>query len=175
MRNRHALAVTVLAGLALLLIMIMAKPPPARAQQPAPAQPRQFGADYDGLNAAQRALVDDIYRRIDDILGRTLDPKDAYKKTPLSLRTTFDAVTNALLNSALTDRETGEPLGRPIDLIDHLEAVAGQAKGRPGDFGRYFASALQVRVRAGETAVLYLGWTKEDGAWRIFSFKVIEP
>jgi len=122
---------TVLAGLAVVLVVATARL--AGDQAPAPAQPRQFGADYDGLNEAQRALVNDIYRRIGAIAGETLDPKEAYDRTPLSVRTTFDAVTNALLSSALTDRNTGEALGRPIDLIDHLETVAGQKKGAPGD------------------------------------------
>jgi len=126
MSVRKTVGVAALVGPALLAVGLV-----VGAQTP--AQPRQFGADYDGLTEVQRALVDDIYRRVGVIIGQTLDPKDAYDRTPQSLRTTFDAVTNALAASSLTDRDTGEALGRPIDLVDHLETVAGQKPGMPGD------------------------------------------
>jgi len=46
----------------------------------------------------------------------------------------------------------------------------------PGQaYGRYYASALQFVPRAGETAVLYLGWVRDGGRWRIFAYRIITP
>lgn len=129
MRTMMCRAALVGVGVALAMAGLSA----VAAQQQPPTQPGQFGADYNDLNDAQRALVDGIYQRIGQIVGKTLDPREAYNRTPLSTRTTFDAVTNALASSTLTDRDSGESLGRPIDLIDHLETVAGQVKGASGD------------------------------------------
>jgi hypothetical protein len=50
----------------------------------------------------------------------------------LSERTTFDAVTNALMSTELT-AENGEDLGVALDLIASIERVAGQYSGRGGD------------------------------------------
>ena len=51
---------------------------------------------------------------------------------PLSVRTTFDAVTNALENNKLTD-EDGLSLGTALDLIEHVDWVSGRVKGASGD------------------------------------------
>ena len=41
-------------------------------------------------------------------------------------------------------------------------------------YGRHFASVLQFETRGGQGgAILGLGWTREDGAWRIVSFDVV--
>ena len=50
-------------------------------------------------------------------------------------------------------------------------STEGEKKG----FGRYNVSALQVETYTGEPAVLYLGWTKEDGDWKVFAYKVVDP
>lgn len=52
---------------------------------------------------------------------------------------------------------------------------ARAAKGEDKSYGRYFVSAFQFRTRAGEPASLYLGWEKEEDAWRIFAFKIEKP
>ena len=46
---------------------------------------------------------------------------------------------------------------------------------RTPSYGRYYVSALRIETVAGETVALLLGWTKEDGAWRIYAYKVAAP
>ncbi len=103
------------------------------AQERPVEQPRTFGATYDELTDAQRVLLDGFFQRAGGILGVTMDPRERYDAAPLSSRSTFGAVTHALLGSSLTDRRSGQPLGRTIDLIDYVEGVRGQVTGAPGD------------------------------------------
>jgi len=108
------------------------------AQQPAAPgatsdRSGSFGQSYGDLSSEQRALIDGLFQRAGAILGVKLDPHQRYDSAPLSSRTTFDAVSNALLASTLTDRTSGQPLGRTIDLIDHIESVRGQTDGATSD------------------------------------------
>jgi hypothetical protein len=64
--------------------------------------------------------------------GRQLTAEEHFETQAISERTTYDAVTHALLNSPLTD-EGGLSLGRAFDLLAGLERVAGQYYGRSGD------------------------------------------
>src|SRR5688572_30397944 len=109
---------------------------------------RTFGASYDDLNPEQRTLVDGLFQRAGAILGSTLDPRQRYNNAPLSSRTTFDAVTHALLRSVLTDRDSREPLGRTFELIDLVEAVRGQIDGTPGDHQFRLYVTLKTGARA---------------------------
>ena len=78
-------------------------------------------------------LLDGFFRRAGAILGVTIDPRQRYDGAPLSSRSTFSAVTHALTASTLTDRRSGQSLGRTIDIIDYVEGLRGQVKGAPGD------------------------------------------
>jgi hypothetical protein len=106
---------------------------PAVAQERPAGQPATFGATYGELTDEQRLLIDGFFRRAGAILGVTMDPRQRYDAAPLSSRSTFSAVTHALLGSTLTDRRSGQSLGRTIDIIDYVEGVRGQVKGAPGD------------------------------------------
>ncbi len=106
---------------------------PAVAQERPAGQPATFGATYDELTDAQRELLDGFFRRAGAILGVTIDPRQRYDDAPLSSRSTFSAVTHALTASTLTDRRSGQSLGRTIDVIDYVEGLRGQVKGAPGD------------------------------------------
>src|SRR5688572_1985135 len=64
--------------------------------------------------------------------GRQLTAEEHFETQAISERTTYDAVTHALLNSPLTDGG-GLSLGRAFDLLAGLERVAGQYYGRSGD------------------------------------------
>ena len=108
-------------------------PVPAVAQERPAGQPATFGATYDELTDEQRGLLDGFFRRAGAILGVTMDPRQRYDAAPLSSRSTFSAITHALLSSTLTDRRSGQSLGRTIDIIDYVEGVRGQVKGAPGD------------------------------------------
>ena len=106
---------------------------PAVAQERPAGQPDTLGATYDELTDEQRVLLDGFFRRAGAILGVTIDPRQRYDGAPLSSRSTFSAVTHALTASTLTDRRSGQSLGRTIDIIDYVEGVRGQVKGAPGD------------------------------------------
>jgi hypothetical protein len=103
------------------------------AQERQVEPPQTFGATYDELSDAQRVLLDGFFQRAAGILGVPINPRERYDAAPLSSRSTFGAVTHALLASSLTDRRSGQPLGRTIDLIDYVEGVRGQVTGAPGD------------------------------------------
>jgi hypothetical protein len=130
------------------LFVLAAWPAPSAQERPAD-QPSTFGATYDELTDEQRVLLDGFFRRAGAVLGVTLDPRQRYDGAPLSSRTTFGAVTHALLASTLTDRESGQSLGRTIDLIDYVEGVRGQVKGASGD--QQFRMYVALKPGAQET------------------------
>jgi len=61
--------------------------------------------------------------------GRTIAPRERFETMPISRRSTFAAVTNALLYTRLTDPK-GRPLGVVMDLVDSLGEIAGQEEGQ---------------------------------------------
>ncbi len=92
----------------------------------------EFGGTYEGLELEQRRLVDAWIERFGKATGRSLDKQQFYEDLPMSVRTTFEGVTNALLESPLTD-ESGASLGRAIDLVTQIERVHGRILGVGGD------------------------------------------
>jgi hypothetical protein len=92
-----------------------------------------FGSSYDKLAPQQQELVKRWISEYETITQRRLEPKGAYDNLSLSTRTTFDAVTSALLKTALTDANTGEPMGNALDLVQLVESVHGEIKGSRGD------------------------------------------
>ena len=82
---------------------------------------------------AQRQRIFDTYARAMNIrLGENLSPEERFRALSLSEQTTFDAITHALLRSALTD-DAGQPLGTALDLVADLDRIAGEQSGRSGD------------------------------------------
>ena len=63
----------------------------------------ELGRSYAGLRPEQKQLVEDFIHRYNAATGSELVPEQAYDNARLSVRTTFDAVTHALLNVKLTD------------------------------------------------------------------------
>jgi len=63
----------------------------------------------------------------------------------MSVRTTFDAVTHALLRAQLTDAE-GKDLGSAIDLVDGIDEIMGEDAGAGGD--RQFRLYVYLKPRA---------------------------
>ena len=53
--------------------------------------------------------------------------------------------------------------------------TAATEEGADRDYGSYYVSALRFVNQGEPGAVLALGWRRDADAWRIFSFKVIEP
>src|SRR5262245_5269408 len=121
----------------------------ARAQQPPP----QFGGGYSGLGERRQELVKDWVARFNKITGQQLDAPAFYDDVlSLSTKTTFDAVTHALLTTPLTD-QSGTSLGDSLGLVERVETVNGERPGEAGDhqfriYVRLTADALDRLARS---------------------------
>jgi hypothetical protein len=96
------------------------------------AAERKFGGSFQELRAEQQRLVVDTVSRFNSSTGQSLSPELVYDGARVSARSTFEAVTQALLNTKLTS-ESGEPLGNALELVDVVEDVAGEVSGARGD------------------------------------------
>lgn len=108
-----------------------------------------FSANYASLKPEQKALVDDWIKRFSAIVQKQVDPEKAYDNLPLSTKTTFNAVTHALLSTQLTD-ESGRKLGSAFQIIDKLDTVHGEVLGAKGDD----QFRIYVQLRPGALGVL---------------------
>ena len=104
-----------------------------------------FGAKYASLKPEQKALVDDWIRRFSATLHKQVDPRMAYDNLPVSMKTTFNAVTHALLSTQLADPSGGK-LGSAIQIIDKLDTVKGEVPGARGD--KQFRIFVQLKPGA---------------------------
>ena len=91
-----------------------------------------FSANYASLKPEQKALVDDWIKRFSATMQKQVDPAEAYDNLPVSTKTTFNAVTHALLSTQLTDK-SGRNLGSAIQIVDKLDTVHGELPGTRGD------------------------------------------
>lgn len=87
---------------------------------------------YAELMPQQKKLFNDFVQKYSKIFGTKISAEQSYEDSPVSVRTTFYAVTHALLISKLTD-ENGKSLGSALDVIDSLETIKGKVKGEGGD------------------------------------------
>ena len=92
----------------------------------------ELGRSYAELRPEQVRLIDSFVRSYNATTGSALVPQQVYDGARLSIRTTFDAVTHALLNAQMTDSQ-GKSLGRAIDLVDAVDQVMGEESGASGD------------------------------------------
>jgi hypothetical protein len=92
----------------------------------------EIGKSYATLRPEQKQLVNDFVGHYNQTTGSKLVPEQAYDNARLSIRTTFDAVTHALLNTKLTDPD-GKSLGRAVDLVDSIDEVMGEESGVGSD------------------------------------------
>jgi hypothetical protein len=105
----------------------------ATVQQQPPAATAVLGDKYSDLLPEQKALVEDWFKRFSDVMKRSVSPQEGYDNLPVSAKTTFSAVTHALVHTTLTD-QSGASLGASaITLIDRLDTVAGKIDGAGGD------------------------------------------
>jgi hypothetical protein len=87
---------------------------------------------YNDLDQVKKDLFDPYVEAYNERTERSLTAQEYFDSMSISERTTFDAVTHALINSALTDQE-GNSLGSALDLLSGVERIAGQYYGRGGD------------------------------------------
>lgn len=122
------------------------------AAQPAPAS---FGGAYAGLDARRQALVAGWVERFTQVTGQQVAVAPFYDEILLlSTKTTFDAVTHALLASKLTTAD-GAAMGDALALVERVESVRGEVAGAPGDrqfrmYVRLTADALEQLERSRE-------------------------
>jgi len=124
------------------------KPAKATTPQPKVGSPRAFGQSYATLLPEQKRLLDDFVRRYNQTTGSKLNPEQAYNGARVSVRTTFDAITHALVSTKLTN-EKGQNLGLAIDLVEALDQVLGEEAGAGGD--RQFRMYVYLKPNAIET------------------------
>jgi hypothetical protein len=103
----------------------------ATSQKPK-SETLELGKSYAVLRPEQKRLIDDYIRHYNATTGSDLVAEQAYDNARLSTRTTFDAVTHALLNAKMTDAQ-GKSLGRAIDLVNAVDQVMGEESGVGGD------------------------------------------
>jgi len=103
----------------------------ARARTSSGSQP-QFGGTFEKLTLAQRKLVDVWFARYKERTGRSLDPANAYGLVSVSIRTTFEGITNALAHTSLTDKG-GSHLGTAVDLVESVDTVNDKILRARGD------------------------------------------
>jgi hypothetical protein len=93
----------------------------------------QLGGDYASLGARRQRLVDDWVKRFNAATRQKLEPGPFYDNhIKLSTKTTFDAITNALERTSLTDA-SGRQLGDALDLVESVQSTRGQVIGASGD------------------------------------------
>jgi hypothetical protein len=99
------------------------------AQQTAP----QFGGTYATLDARRQQLVVNWVARFNSMTGQKVEAGLFYDDiVAFSTKTTFEAVTNALMQSSLTDAN-GTSLGDALSLVERIDAVHGKIPGERGD------------------------------------------
>ena len=119
-----------------------------RAQDPGRTEqaPVQFGGNYSELDARRQKLVADWVARFNAVTGVKIAPDEFYDtKIKLSSKTTFDAITNALVTTPLTD-ESGQRFGDTLDIIEQVDMVRGQVNGQSGD--QQFRMYVQLKEDA---------------------------
>ena len=96
-------------------------------------QAPRFGGAYSGLDARRQRLVADWVARFTKVTGQSLDVAAFYDDVlSLSAKTTFDAVTHALMTTPLTDA-SGQQFGDGLALIERVDSVKGEVAGASSD------------------------------------------
>ena len=101
------------------------------AQNKGPSAPLQLHGTYEDLSPAQRQLIDEWYAGYNQTTHDHSRPTE-YNQFPLSTRTTFEAVTHALMAPELTDK-SGKSMGNALDLVQSIEAINGKVPRARGD------------------------------------------
>ncbi len=98
-----------------------------------PTAPPQLGGRYANLDARRQRLVDSWVARLSQVAGQPINAQAFYDTNlRFSIKTTFEAVTHALMTTTLTD-DAGARLGDGLDLVERVDSVRGQVPGVGGD------------------------------------------
>jgi hypothetical protein len=115
----------------------------------------QFGGEYSKLDPRRQQLVDNWVSRFSEATGQKVAAGALYDDiVTLSAKTTFEAITHALITTPLTD-SSGARLGDALSLVERVEAVKGQIPGASGDhqfrmYARLRPDAVDVLDRSKE-------------------------
>lgn len=101
------------------------------AQDQAPTAPQDFHGTYEELNPAQRKLIDEWYAEYNQMTHDHSQPTE-YNQFSMSTRSTFEAVTHALMSTELTDK-SGKSMGSALDLVQSIESINGKVPHARGD------------------------------------------
>lgn len=94
--------------------------------------PESFGGNFETLRPEQQRLVAEWVGEYNRVTGKSVTPAEEYERMSPSTRTTFEAVTHALVTTKLT-ADNGKSLGTAIDLVQMVEAVHGEIPDARGD------------------------------------------
>jgi hypothetical protein len=110
--------------------------------------PQRFGGAYSELDARRQQLVADWVVRFVKVTGQNLDARSFYDDLlSLSTKTTFDAVTHALMTTPLTDA-SDQKFGDGLSLIERVDTVKGEVSGTSSD--RQFRLYVRLTPNARE-------------------------
>jgi hypothetical protein len=101
------------------------------AQEQPANPPTGFHGTYAELKPAQKKLIDEWYAEYNRLTHEQSSPTE-YDQLSLSTRTTYEAVTHALLTTQLTDK-SGKSMGNALELVRGIEAIAGKIPRARGD------------------------------------------
>jgi hypothetical protein len=106
------------------------------AQNKAPTASHELHGTYEELSPVQKKLLDEWYAEYNQMTHDNSQPTE-YNQFSLSTRSTFEAVTHALMTTELTEK-SGKSMGNALDLVRSIEAINGKVPRARGD--------LQFRV-----------------------------
>ncbi len=161
MHNHPAVGVSKTTPLALCAVLALVcawagwAPDLSAGQQAQAPAPSKFGGSYSALDARRKKLVEDWVRRFNELSGQKAQAEPFYDSTmKLSSKTTFDAVTNALMTTPLTSA-AGEKFGDALDVIERVESVRGHIFKASSDH------QFRIYVRLKEGAIELLDRSRE--------------
>jgi hypothetical protein len=120
---------------AVVAVMLLCSPTSDAAAQQARKQDSsqaEFGGTYDRLRPEHRRLIDDWFAQYNKRVRKNIASESGYNAVPISIRTTFEAVTNALQTTSLSDKQ-GKRLGNALELVESLETAHGKIPRARGD------------------------------------------
>jgi len=101
------------------------------AQNKAPTVPQEFHGTYEELSPAQKKLINEWYAEYNQMTHDNSQPTE-YNQFSMSTRTTFEAVTHALMSTELTDK-SGKSMGSALNLVQSIESINGKVPRARGD------------------------------------------